>query len=275
MQRLFLPMLLVLAAASSARAQGVPALNRSPRDTLRYREITTSSSTLMMGNTRIESGVRHNALIALTFARGDTALAWYEALSLSQTTPTGRQEPATDDALGKPFVLRLTPRSQATTLSSPSFPAAVEGIADLAQQFTDFFTTLPDDPLTPGRTWSDVVSVPGPLSAAPKRFVAVRSYRVRGDSLVGGERVVVIEARAQITLESTMEEAGRVQHMRADGEERGLVFFAPGTGRWAGRDRRGELQGTITGTGAPVEYTFRYSSVISPVARAAAPAASP
>jgi hypothetical protein len=87
----------VMAAAPVFAQDGRPATYaRAPGDTLRFREITHGSSTLEAPRGTLAISSEHDATVAITFLRGDTARAWYEALVLAVQSPQGDVRPGAD-----------------------------------------------------------------------------------------------------------------------------------------------------------------------------------
>lgn len=249
--------LLLLVAATLlpvAVAAQAPEYRRAPGDTLRYREVTRAVSEITSPQGQMTLRSDHDARIALAFAAGDTARAWYEALALRIAYPGGKREPKTGELLGRPFVLTLGPRGEVATLSVPPFPPEVAESTDLTHQFNDFFLKLPAVPLRPGAEWTDTTRTETPNAAgATLRTTRIGSYRVRGDTTIGGTRAVVIEARMQNRLESSgpSPTPGMQMNTLREGTETGTMIFAPAAGRMIRRARTGTLSGHIEFVGGP------------------------
>lgn len=253
----------VMAAAPVLAQDGRPATYaRAPGDTLRFREITHGSSTLEAPRGTLAISSEHDATVAITFLRGDTARAWYEALVLAVQSPQGDVRPATTEALRKPFVLELDRRGRVRTISTPRFPASFEGVSDLTRQFEDYFLTLPDGPLASGTAWVDTVlrrdSTAGRLSGSSR----VSHYRVLRDTVVGRQRALVISARQELQLEAVEPgpQPGLTTRSVLTGADSGVYVFAPATGRLLGRARTGKLEGTLgfEGGAQPVRIPQRF-----------------
>lgn len=192
------PVLALLASlhASAAAAQA-PAYARTPGDTLRYREVTERVIQTPGAQRKVQ---RQDATIAVAFADGDSARAWYDALRLEEAD--GDAPPRTaGGASGLEFVLAFGPRGVDSTRSAPAFPPEVREMADLRWQFWDFFPRLPAGPLGPGTAWADTLvrrrMLEGGGGEVRSTDTRVSSYRVVGDSAIGDVPVVVVEARAE------------------------------------------------------------------------------
>lgn len=263
--------LLLLAAAllpAAVHAQA-PQYRRGPGDTLRYREVTRTFSVITSPRGPITLRNNHDARIALAFATGDTARAWYEALALRDTSPDGERVPQTGPLLGRPFVLTLGARGGVATLSVPPFPADVAEMTDLSHQFADFFVRLPAVPLRPGVEWTDTTQSEAPnATGTTVRRTRIGSYRVRGDTTIGGSRAVVIETRMRNRMEWWGPSAtpGRTLNTLLEGVETGTMVFAPASGRMIRRARTATLRGhiEIVGGQAPVRIPQKvtYESTI-------------
>ncbi len=242
---------------------------RRPADTLRFRDVTTARVILQAPQGPVPLASEHEATVAVAFERGNSARAWYEELRLALLAPMGNQRPATDSALRRPFVLRFDPRGRVETVSAPRFPASFEGISDLSHQFEDFFLRLPAGPLTPGLTWADTVTVS--TSEGPKTYQSERrfAYQVVRDTTVNGEKALVVSTRQQIVLESSQPVPGQPLRSRSrlEGLETGIFVFAPGSGRMLGRNRTGDLTGTVTYEGGPAPVVLgqqvRYENTVT------------
>jgi hypothetical protein len=258
--RLLFATFLLAAALHPAAARGQDAAYaRAPGDTLRYREVTRSTLVIRPPERGREMRTRggHDAVLAIAFEPGGRAQAWYESLRISRRRGWfGSARPATAAALGRPFVLRFGERGEVETLSAPVFPPSFQGVADLTRQFEDYFLRLPGGALTPGREWADTVALPSePGAGLAARWKAAR-YRVRGDSVVDGHRVAVVEYETSM---GPFPSAG----LHLGGGARGVAFFSPATGRFVGREEEGRWEGQVlTNAGYALGYTFTYTSTI-------------
>jgi hypothetical protein len=255
----------------NARAQA-PAYRRAPGDTLRYREVTNSTIQMQSpsGVTSVRSG--HDARIAIAFAAGDTARAWFEALSLSVAGLPGQADRRSDGAglIEKPYTLVIGARGEVQTVRMPEFTDEVARLSDLSAEFTDFFPRLSDRPLTPGTVWTDTVSHET-TSPSGSTVLAQRigNYRVRGDTTISGERAVIVELATQseiISGTAVPRESGATMRSSLKGEETGAFYFAPASGRLLVRRRTGRLSGAVTVSGGgqqiAIPQTFTYESRI-------------
>jgi hypothetical protein len=97
----------------------------------------------------------------------------------------------------------------------------------------------------------------------------VGRYRVRGDSTLHGERVVAVEVGVETEILSgsaTPRATGATTQSALKGEETGVFFFAPASGRLVERRRTGRLAGTVTlsaaGRAISIPQSFTYESRI-------------
>lgn len=242
--------LLCALSAPSANAQ----YRRSDRDTIRVREVTTSHTALAAPTGKVELRSEHDATIALSFGRADSARAWYESLRIAMVSPQGRQEPATREALRRPFALLFDARGRVQTLSAPELPAAFESVSDLSHQFDDLLIRLPSAPLTLGLTWADtaVVETRGDKDAYFRSERVIRSRVVR-DTMIGSGSAWVIESVQRNTISGTQRVKGQPLLVRTKltGADSGVVVFSVRDGRMLARQRVGRFAGTLTYEGGP------------------------
>lgn len=265
-------LLLALSLPTAVTAQAA-AYRRTPGDTLRFREVTTSEITLRTprGDLPMRSG--HDALIAVTFLPGDSARAWYDGLTLEASGPAGTQRPATRAALRQPFTLAFDARGNVRTLAAPTFPASFRGITDLTHQFDDFFLRLPAQPLRVGLAWTDSVARRDSARSRYTRTTGVAHYRVERDTTVGTRRGVVIAMRQTVRIENGGPVEGQPLTAESvlEGGDEGVFVYAPSEGRILGRTRTGEVRGTVTFRGGPqpvaMEQRYRYQNTLTPIGR--------
>lgn len=263
---LFALMLAPLAAAAQA-----PAYRRAPGDTLRYHEVTSGTIEMRPASGTVSVQTEHDARVAVTFAAGDTARAWFEALMVSAAgPPLGERRPDTAPLLGRPYLLVFGPRGEVRTVRVPEIPPEVLRVSDLSAEFTEFFPRLGSTPLAPGATWADTTTHQT-TNAAGITVIGRRvgRYRVRGDSTIRGERVVAVEVGVETEVLSgsaTPRPTGATTQSALKGEETGVFFFAPGSGRLIERRRTGRLAGSVTisaaGRSISIPQSFTYESRI-------------
>ena len=259
---------LLLASAAPAAAQTVYAAGP---DTLRFRDITRGEIRLTTPQGELPMRSEHDATVAVVRLRGDTARAWYEALTLGMTGPMGERRPATDAALRAPFTLRLDARGRTSLISAPTFPAGFEGVTDLSHQFDDFFVRLPSQPLRVGLAWSDTSTRTDSTAEKFTRWHAVAAYRVERDTVVEGVPALVVSMRQQ--LQSRAEGPVPGQPVRAQttmtGTDEGYFIFAPKPGRLIARRREGRLAGDLVMRGGAgdmtLKQTYTYSNALDAV----------
>lgn len=265
--------LLVALVCPVAAAAQAPSYTVSPSDTLRFREISTGRMTVQTPGGAMTIDTEHDAVIAVSRTRGDTTMAWYDALHIAATSPAGRQAPATTEALRRPFTLRLSPDGRATLLNAPAFPASFEGVSDLTHQFDDFFLPLPAVRLSIGVAWGDTATRVDSAGSTGRwsRTTRLGRYRVARDTIVGGRRAWVVAAEQDLRLESGGPLPGQpvIAVTALTGQDSGVFVFDVAAGRLLGRRRSGEMRGTLTmrpPTGEPIvmPQTLRYTNTIEP-----------
>ena len=266
--------IVVLFLATSLHAQGKAAYARTRGDTLRLREQTSARSTLTLRTGKIVITSDHDAILAVTFAKNDTAKAWYEALSLTEGTSAGRKSPNTAGALRKPFSMRFNERGKIDNVTPPKFPANIDSISDLRKQFDDFFMPLPQKALVRGLTWvdsSDAVDN-NTKNGSWQRSRRIGHYKVERDTTIAGKRAFVVSAVQALHVESGAPLPGGVENGFSQnvltGGDTGIVVFDPIAGRMLGRKRQGSMSGILTmrpaeGLPSIVTEEMKYVNVIS------------
>lgn len=262
-----LPCLALLLLSTAASAQTT--YDRTPGQTLRYREVTEGGTEVASerGFGWIETF--HDATLAVTFGPDDEARAAYETLDIALTTPRVELDPDTDGALGLPFELSFPASGRVRLVSAPTFPPDVAEITDLTRQFDDFFLPLPSEPLAVGLIWTDST---GTASRGPDGEDEVDwsrgTYEVVADTVEDGRRVFVVEAVIEKGHRSvgTDEERGLTTTHEMEGTERSVFAFAPDPGVLVWRDRTGRMDGRTEMTdGEDSEdraVTYTYESTI-------------
>jgi hypothetical protein len=244
---------------------------RQPGDTVRVRERTMSAMTIQTPRGEVAAESEHDAIVALTFGRADSATAWYESLRVAATSPAGKMAPSTDAALAKPFHLRFDPRGRITLLAAPTFAPELASVADLTRQFDDLYLRLPAEPLRVGLEWSDTLVI-ATTGDKQMRTVHRGRYRVTGDTVVDGTAAMVIAASQE--LESSGEGPVPNAPVRAQttlaGNHDGIFVFSPSVGRMLGRRRTGQMRGETVYVGGPqpirITQVIRYTNDVTAIA---------
>jgi hypothetical protein len=266
--------LLVLASTSLLQAQTAsPPRYRFTSDTLRYREETSSRSSMTVPSGDIVIENEHDATIGLSGAAGSRVFAWYEQLALREKGPRPASGPVETGAiLKKPFTLSISPRGAVRTEATPAIPAAISSKTDLTRQFDDFLISLPAAPLRVGSEWTDTIVVRRSDRAdSSSNSRHIRTHRVERDTVVSGMPAVVIALTQVMQEESVAPLPGQPMLMRTrlEGKESGRAVFLTAAGRLHFRERTGSMAGQLTISGGPQPVTipqrFEYTSSITHV----------
>ena len=235
-----------------------------PEEGLRYREVTTTAATITTAQGPFAITTSHDAVIALSFADGDSVFAAYESLQLNTETPMGAMRPDTAPIIGKPFILVLHDSGHVETIATPEVTQEISDQSALQWQFFDFFLTLPDDELRMGTTWSD--------SSRAEKGGTVQfwkaEFNVVGDTTVSGIHALVVDARFKTkqVISGPGPAPGMTAEAELNGWEAGKFYFAPSAGIMVGRSRKGGLSGltNIIGGPAPMQLQneMTYESTI-------------
>lgn len=239
------------------------------RDTMRYHELTETSTEVRPPRGPVKLTARHESTIALLANRGDTVTAWYEQLALMSVSPRGENKPETEGALRLPFRLVVTPRGQVSTAAAPAFSDEITGFSDLTRQFEDFFISLPAN-LKLGAQWADTIE--NTRSGDPQDSVRsrhVRRYRALRDTVVDGVAGILIDIQQDLNFrfKSPMKNQPVTIDTQLEGTEEGTAVFDPRAGRLLARARRGQLKGQQLfrgmGNEIAVPMTYEYTSTIN------------
>jgi hypothetical protein len=149
-------------------------------------------------------------------------------------------------------------------------PEPIAAMTDLTHQFDDFFISLPAQRLGPGVEWADTTgSTRAGRATDTYNSTQVRRFRVERDTVIQGQAAVVLSVRSSARLTGASPVPGRpdIVSTSLQGEEEGLAVFAPASGRFVARTKRGTMRGElrISGGAAPVvmPQTYEYTSTIS------------
>lgn len=255
--------------AANASAQNVT-YKRGVTDTLRYREVTHSSISIMLPQGSLAQSTKHDATIGLMLGAGESARAWYEALSIEQSSAQGVKKPAVADVLGKPFTLTIDARGIVKVLGTPVFSNELNAVSDLRHQFDDFLIRLPAKPLTKNMEWMDTSKTSTTDSTGRySRMTSVVRYRVLSDTTVNAERGVVVLMVQNVSLEAggPLDDPRMKAVSTMTGRDSGNVVFSVTGGRMLARERNGILAGPLSYVGGAqpfnMEQRFEYQSVIT------------
>ncbi len=234
--------------AASADAQSAYA--RTGRDTLRFREVTTTNVRVTTPQGDVPISLVHDATIGVLLFPGDSARGWYDGLKLTVTSPAGSQDLETASVLRQPFALAFDTRGNVKLNSAPTFPESFENVTDLTYQFADFFLRLPAAPLRLGMTWTDSLTRSTSKGDKSSSVSSVSSYRVERDTTVAGQPAFVISQKQQVRTESDGPVAGQPvrAHSLSTGTDDGFFVFSK-SGEILGRQRTGTLSGATTISG--------------------------
>ena len=130
-------------------------------DTLVYHAQNSDSSVLTTPQGPVTAVTLSESTVRLVFGARGSATAAFTALKVLLKTDKGPITPVSDSVLNRPFVVSVSDRGLAQTISAPRLPEAVTRIVDLATEFDDFFLVLPSTPLAVGVAWVDTVSQSG------------------------------------------------------------------------------------------------------------------
>jgi len=120
----------------------------------------------------------------------------------SENSMTGRQEVGPDAMTGT-FRLALTPTGDVDVVEAPDPSAELVQMNMGGEQFNEFFVRLPNEVVTPGATWTDTIASVDSMETGVSRNRTIVTATLRGDTIVGGRTVWIIEAQknSEVTVE--------------------------------------------------------------------------
>jgi len=256
--------LLSFVAAVPAAAQNSYA---PPGDTLRYHETQKTNVVITMPQGEIQVPVEQEATVAVVRFPGDSAHAWFDALTLSASTPQGDQKPSTDALLHQPYRLGFDSRGRVKLVAAPALPEALASFGDLSNEFSDLFLRLPAKPLRVGLTWTDTLSRTDSTADRKANATSINDYKVEKDTIVNGTPALLV----RMTQRATIHVDGPVPNqpgMRSDatmeGNTTGFYVFAPKPGRVLARRRSAKLAGdvNIPAAGMTMKQAIDYTNTV-------------
>jgi hypothetical protein len=267
MSRTLAAIALLSFAAAPAAAQSSYA---PPGDTLRYRETQKTGVTITTPQGEIQASGDQDATLAIVRFPGDSAHAWFEALTLVATSPQGEQKPPTDEVLRKPFRLNFDSRGRVKLVEAPKLPDSFGAFGDLANEFTDLFLRLPAKPLAIGLAWTDTLTR-GDSSADRKlNATSIGNYKVEKDTVVNGTHALLVRMTQSTKLHAegpVPNQPGMRTDVTMEGNDAGFYVFAPKPGRMLARRRTGKLTGdvNIPSAGMTMKQAIDYTNTVDAV----------
>jgi hypothetical protein len=240
-----------------------------------YREITNSRSVIATPNGSVSLGSTHDATIRVSRITSDSAVAVYEKLEITSTTPAGERNPDVSSALHQEFILKFDDRGHVQTLATPTFPASLKGITDLRYQFFDFFAPIAKAGIRTGLEWSDTLILrENAPSAAQGETRKITILRVVGDTTIDGIPGWLMKGSGVVDTKS----AGPVEgqpgisvEVVMQGPETNVFVVSKADLSLILRLRSAELKGAMKYVGAPqplqFEMTRSYTNEIRRVNR--------
>jgi hypothetical protein len=251
------------------------AYDRTAGDTLHFRETTRIDGVVHGAAGDNAFALTRQSTVAFAFGTGDALQAWYEAFTIDGSGALGGQHASGDSLLHVPFTLKMTPNGRVQTVHAPAIPRSMRLIAELPVQFDDFFPRLPASgaTVTKGASWSDTATTTDGEVGGPRRtsIRRITHYHADHDSIVAGQRTVVITLKSELRLEAQaqMQQAPFVVSLLLTGNEDGTALFSVSQGRLLARERNGELHGALTYKGGDQPITlnqnYKYHGVVSAV----------
>lgn len=185
------------ASAGSGARTGDAAYAWAPGDTLRYDLATESSGSVGMQEPRVQE--RRRTRIALAPAGRGRARAWVEEARVETPGAETPVQTAGPEVTGRPFLLAVGRLGVDSVAGDAPLPWDWAHVRD---ELRSLLPRLPGGPLSPGRTWGVEDQFDHSRDTAwAEPQTRSTSYRVVGDSALGGVPVVVVEYEETRTRE--------------------------------------------------------------------------
>jgi len=239
-------------------------------DTLRFHETQKTSIGISMAQGEFQASCDQDATLAVKRFAGDSAHAWFDALSVTTNSPQGEQKPATDALLHKPFRLNIDSRGRVKVVEAPALPPELAQAGDLSNEFTDLFLRLPAKPLRIGLTWTDTLARRDSTAERQVDGTVISDYKVEKDTVVNGTSALVVKVTQAMKLHAegpVPQQPGARTDVTMEGNTTGFYVFAPKPGRMLARRRTGKLAGdvNIAAAGMTMKQTIDYTNTVDAV----------
>jgi len=239
-------------------------------DTLRFHETQKTSIVITMAQGEVQASADQDATLAVKRFAGDSAHAWFDALSVTTTSPQGEQKPATDAVLHKAFRLNFDSRGRVKVVEAPTLPPELTQAGDLSNEFTDLFLRLPAKPLRIGLTWTDTLTRRDSTADRQVNGTAISDYKVEKDTVVNGTPALLVRITQSTKLHAegpVPQQPGARTDVTMEGNVTGFYVFAPNPGRMLARRRTGKFAGdvNIAAAGMTMKQSIDFTNTVDAV----------
>lgn len=180
--------------------------------------------------------------------------------SASFENPTQGASRADESGIHGPFTIALDHRGGLEVADTPSLSDAVLDIAGPESLVRPLFVHLPAREVAEGARWVDTVTTVEETDGTRSRGRTIITSTLAGDTLIQGERMLVIETESESEIEMSGTSGGTRLQQRLTGTTRGRIVWDPARRLLIERRDSGSLRGTLDlpemgVAGLPVEGT--------------------
>lgn len=257
-----LPTLLLLTFPAAACAGAAPALEYgvpSPDEVRYVSDDTTSVRVSVMGQ-RMEMSQRATADYAVVFSpapSGVNVTMSLTALDGVLTQPMGGPVQVDEGEVEGVLVFSLDREGNAVVTETPSVAVRASQMVSGLALAHGFFPGLPGRSAGVGDAWVDTVTFQGPEGAGTRSETSVLSYRVQGDTVVAGRRLLRLDVEGTTSSSAELAIAGMSVSQSSELETEGFVLWDPEAGLMVERHTSSTGRGTATVPVAPDPLPIR------------------
>lgn len=247
-------LLLTAAACSSSGSPGSPA----PGAALAYASPTNGSLTYVVGDTSVVTmDVMGNSMqvTATSLATVDLALEragngldgtlTFQAVAGEISNPMAPSMKITDADKPGPTGMTVDPRGVVTVTSKPELSSMLAQALGSESYVRRMFVRLPGRAVTAGARWVDTVSLSEETAGMSTTGTTVLTSTLRGDTMVAGVRLLVIDSEAAIAQQVSGSNQGVEVRQTLTGTSTAVVLWDPALGALVARTETGTLSGSM------------------------------
>lgn len=219
----------LLVACGGASAGGGPA----PDGTLAVRMPAASTASFVKADTAVvtvdapgmgtfDVDVQAEATVDVAFTEGAGGLnvtATYSALSGTMTNPMGAPLNVDESAVEGQLVFTVDGRGRTTVTESLEVDLEAVQLVSPSGFAYELFPRLPDRVVAVGDSWTDTVTVVEEAEGISSETIAIVTYTVAGDTVVGGRSLMKLNTDSEIeaSVSGSMQGMSMSQNMSGSG----------------------------------------------------------
>lgn len=192
--------------------------------------------------------VGQSGVAELEFRRdvsGFEVMARFPEYSASFQAPNQGITRADEEGIQGPIVVSLDARGAVAVVDTPYMNPAVLEVSGPESLVRPLFVHLPGREVEPGARWVDTVTTVEEGPETTSRGRSIITSTLRGDTLVAGDRLLVITTESDNLIELTGTSGGVEIRQRLTGTTRGRILWDPQRHLLVERHEEGRLTGTL------------------------------